>query len=114
MRNFFKMFSLQFFADGASGEGTVDSASSGETAAAAGQPTGDTTAAAGQEEETQADRLERLGVPKEKAEKYRARKYRQRVCSANFLGAAVSNTKNPIVAFRENHRNFVMGMLRKC
>lgn len=96
MRNFFKMFSLQFFADGASGEGTVDSASSGETAAAAGQPTGDTTAAAGQEEETQADRLERLGVPKEKAEKYRAKKESRNAANASSVTAAASQDKEEV------------------
>ena len=96
MRNFFKMFSLQFFADGASGEGTVDSASSGETAAAAGQPTGDTTAAAGQEEETQADRLERLGVPKEKAEKYRARKASRNADNASSAMTAASQEKEEV------------------
>ena len=96
MRNFFKMFSLQFFADGASGEGTADSASSGETAAAAGQPTGDTTAAAGQEEETQADRLERLGVPKEKAEKYRARKANRIAANASSAMTAASQEKEEV------------------
>lgn len=96
MRNFFKMFSLQFFADGASGEGTADSASSGETAAAAGQLTGDTTAAAGQEEETQADRLERLGVPKEKAEKYRARKANRIAANASSAMTAASQEKEEV------------------
>lgn len=93
MRNFFKMFNLQFFADGASGEGTAEGASSGETAAAAGQPTGDTTAAAGQEEETQADRLERLGVPKEKAEKYRAKKASRPAANAASAMTAASQEK---------------------
>lgn len=102
MRNFFKMFSLQFFADGASGEGTADSASSGETAAAAGQPTGDTTAAAGQEEETQADRLERLGVPKEKAEKYRARKASRNATNASSAMTAASQEKEEVNGTDDN------------
>lgn len=90
MRKFFEMFNLQFFADGASGEGTAEGASAGETAAAAGQPTGDMPAAAGQEEETQADRLERLGVPKEKAEKYRAKKANRPAANAASAMTAAS------------------------
>ena len=93
MRNFFKMFNLQFFADGASGEGTAEGASSGETAAAAGQPTGDMPAVAGQEEESQADRLERLGVPKEKAEKYRAKKASRPAANAASAMTAASQEK---------------------
>ena len=85
MRNFFKMFSLQFFAEGASGEGTVDSASSGETASAAGQ-----------EEETQADILERLGVPKEKAEKYRAKKASRPAANAASAMTAASQEKEEV------------------
>lgn len=93
MRNFFKMLNLQFFADGASGESEVDGASSGETAADAGQPTGEHVADAGQEEESQADRLERLGVPKEKAEKYRAKKASRPAANAASAMTAASQVK---------------------
>ena len=102
MRNFFKMFNLQFFADGASGEGTAEGASSGETAAAAGQPTGDMPAVAGQEEESQADRLERLGVPKEKAEKYRARKANRIAANASSVTAAASQEKEEVNGTDDN------------
>lgn len=55
---------LQFFADGASGgDGGGDGAGTGVTSADAGQSTGDIADDAGQ-------RLEALGVPKDKAEKY--------------------------------------------
>lgn len=101
MRKFFEMFNLQFFADGASGEVTAEGASAGETAAAAGQPTGDMPAAAGQEEETQADRLERLGVPKEKAEKYRAKKAKQTTTNAASVTAAASQEEDGAKAGEE-------------
>ena len=93
MRNFFKMFDLQFFADGASGEGTAEGASAGGTAADAGQPTGELVADVGQEEETQADRLERLGVPKEKAEKYRAKKASRPAANSASAMTAASQEK---------------------
>lgn len=70
MHNIFKMFTLQFFADGADGAG--EGASTGETAVAAGQPSGESSAAAEQTAQTQESSLESLGVPKSKAEKYRA------------------------------------------
>lgn len=63
--NFF--IDLQLFADGASG-GTGGGDGAGVSAAAAGQP-GENSAAAGQSVS-----LESLGVPQDKAEKYRARK----------------------------------------
>lgn len=52
---------LQLFADG-----TGDGGASGATPAAAGQDTGVSTADAGQSEQTKADKLTELGVPKEK------------------------------------------------
>lgn len=55
---------LQFFADGASGGDGGDGAGTGVTSADAGQSAGVTTDDAGQ-------RLEKLGVPKEKAERFR-------------------------------------------
>lgn len=55
---------LQFFADGASGGDGGDGAGTGVTSADAGQNAGVTTDDAGQ-------RLEKLGVPKEKAERFR-------------------------------------------
>lgn len=57
---------LQIFADGASGGDGGDGAGAGVTAADAGRNEGVTADDAGQ-------RLERLGVPKDKAEKYRQR-----------------------------------------
>lgn len=58
---------LQFFADGASGGDGGDGAASGATSADAGQSTGVNAADAGRN-------LEDLGVPKDKAEQFRARK----------------------------------------
>jgi len=73
MQNIFEKFALQFFADGASGgDGAGDGASAGVSAAAAGQPSGVNAADAGQN--NQHKTLEDLGVPKDKAEKYRAKK----------------------------------------
>lgn len=73
MRNFFEKLDLQLFADGASGgDGAGAGASAGVSAADAGQPTGVNAADAGQN--IQHRTLEDLGVPKDKAEKYRARK----------------------------------------
>ena len=57
---------LQFFADGASGGDGGDGAGSGATAADAGRTTGETAVDAGQ-------RLADLGVPKDKADKYKGR-----------------------------------------
>ena len=65
MSNFIKW--LQWFADGASGgDGGGDGAGTGVSSADAGQSTGVTVADAGQ-------RLEDLGVPKDKADRYRQR-----------------------------------------
>lgn len=57
---------LQWFADGASGGDGGDGAGTGATSADAGRSTGDKAADAGQ-------RLEKLGVPRDKAEKYQKR-----------------------------------------
>ena len=57
---------LQFFADGASGGDGGDGAGTGVTSADAGQSAGVRTDDAGQ-------RLEKLGVPREQAEKHRKR-----------------------------------------
>ncbi len=75
MRNFFSLFGLQLFAEGVSGEGAAAQTAAGETAAAAGQQTGENHAAAGHKEQTRF--LEELGVPKAKAERYRAIKERR-------------------------------------
>ena len=75
MHNIFELFGIQFFAEGVSGEGDSAVAAPGETAVAAGQYTGDNAAAAGQTDKMTRS-LEELGVPKDKAEKYRARKAR--------------------------------------
>jgi hypothetical protein len=74
MFKIFKGFNLQFFAEGVSGEEVeVDSTGVNEPAAAGQEETGVTTAAA--EQTTGKMRtLEGLGVPKDKAERYRARK----------------------------------------
>ena len=76
MRNIFeRLFDLQFFAEGVTGEGAGESAAPGETAPVAGeQTTGALTADAGQRQEPS---LEELGVPKAKAERFRAIKSRR-------------------------------------
>ena len=68
-----RMFNIQFFADGASGGdgGDGGAASTGVTPADAGQETGVKTADAGRS-------LESLGVPRDKAERYRQRMEKKR------------------------------------
>lgn len=76
MRTFFSLFGLQLFAESVSGESVAAQAAAGETAVDAGQQTGVRHADAGHES-TQARSLEELGVPRAKAERYRAIKERQ-------------------------------------
>lgn len=73
MFNIFKGFSLQFFADSVSGE-EVEVDSTGVTPAAAEQEPGVTAAVAEQTYPSNNRTLEDLGVPKDRAERYRARK----------------------------------------
>lgn len=75
MQNIFEKFSLQFFAEGVSGEEMGAESSAGVDTAAAGQTEGVTSAAAEQNiTKAQTRSLEDLGVPKDKAERYRARR----------------------------------------
>lgn len=74
MQTYIIAFDLQLFADGGAGGGAAGGEGAGVSAAAAGQPSGVTTAAAGQ---TTTASLEDLGVPKERAERYRASKSRR-------------------------------------
>lgn len=73
MLNIFKGFNLQFFADSVSGE-EVEVDSTGVTSAAAEQEPGVTAAVAEQTYPSNNRTLEDLGVPKDRAERYRARK----------------------------------------
>lgn len=85
-------FDLQFFADGAAGgDGAGSGASAGVAAADAGQP-GVNSAAAGQTKT-----LEELGVPKEKAERYRAKKGVRAVPPAEQVVAAPAVNAEPAV-----------------
>lgn len=67
-------FNLQFFADGVSGEDVDVDTSTGANSAAAGQEQGVNAAAAGQTNQSNTRTLEDFGVPKEIAERHRARK----------------------------------------
>lgn len=96
MQNIFEKFDLQFFADGASGgDGAGAGASAGVSAADAGQPTGVNAADAGQN--NQHKTLEDLGVPKDKAEKYRARKGSKAVPGTATEAAAAPQAVNAAV-----------------
>lgn len=74
MFDIFKGFNLQFFADSVSGEEVEVNNSAGVIPAAAEQDAGVTSAAAEQTRPSNMRSLEELGVPKDRAERYRARK----------------------------------------
>ena len=76
---------LQLFADG-----TGDGGASGATPAAAGQDSGVTSDAAGQSEQTTADKLEKLGVPKEKLKRA---KYAEKAETAQAAAVTTEEAK---------------------
>lgn len=80
MLNIFERFNLQLFAEGVPGDAGVAEPTPGVSPVDAGQGTGVSTAAAGQN--AQARSLESLGVPKDKAEKYRALKAKSKLAPA--------------------------------
>lgn len=72
MLNIFRKYNLQLFADGVPGDAGAVGTSAGVSPAVAGQDSGVSPAVA--EQTVQARSLESLGVPKDRAEKYRALK----------------------------------------
>lgn len=82
MRNNNWEFNLQLFADGVYGDAADVDTSAGVNPAAAGQEEGVTTAAAGQTNPSNTRTLEELGVPKELAERHRARKAKSKASMA--------------------------------
>ena len=74
MKNIFEKYDLQFFAEGVPDEGAGESVSADVIPADVGQDAGVITADAGQNQQKTQRSLEDLGVPKELAERHRARK----------------------------------------